>query len=399
MGSMSFEYTFGGEKIKKTSPDGDRQYVGGMEYKDGGLQLIHVPNGRIIEKEGVKKYQYHLADHLGNIVVLFDDVNEDGTISIEEDSTSIDNEIIQRNHYYSFGLRVDAPHFMLSGKPRADYLYNGKENHEELGLNWLSYGFRMYDPAIGRFPSVDPIADQFAFVSGFNYAENEPVGHIDLWGLQATLPDGTSGPFTEEYVQEQEDLENERERIRQHLKDYTVTEEIGDEAAIQNAEMMMAIFSPDNVSIILMLAQANGGSKVPKSGSALAIPQGLSKSRFSEMSKIIREGAGKFGDDIVIQGSRAKGSATATSDIDVAIRVTKKQFDKLIKNRFGAPNPGSAKEKTMLHAIKTGKIQRGELGLSNLGKQVEIRIGMKVDLSVIRKGGSFDTGPFISLLK
>jgi hypothetical protein len=32
---------------------------------------------------------------------------------------------------------------------------------------------------------VDPIAEEFPWVNGFNYAENEPVGHIDLWGLQA----------------------------------------------------------------------------------------------------------------------------------------------------------------------------------------------------------------------
>jgi RHS repeat-associated protein len=184
MGSMSFEYTFGGEKIKKTSPDGDRQYVGGMEYKDGGLQLIHVPNGRIIEKEGVKKYQYHLADHLGNIVVLFDDVNEDGTISIEEDSTSNDNEIIQRNHYYSFGMRVDAPHFMLSGKPRADYLYNGKELNEELGLNWLDYGARWYDASIGRWNAVDPLADSYTPFSPYSYVLNNPISLIDPDGMQ-----------------------------------------------------------------------------------------------------------------------------------------------------------------------------------------------------------------------
>jgi hypothetical protein len=43
----------------------------------------------------------------------------------------------------------------------------------------------MYDPAIGRFTSVDPIAEKFAFVSGFNYAENKPINSIDLHGLQS----------------------------------------------------------------------------------------------------------------------------------------------------------------------------------------------------------------------
>lgn len=62
--------------------------------------------------------------------------------------------------------------------------YNGKELNEEFGLVWLDFGHRWYDPALGRFPSVDPIADQFAWVSPFNYAENEPIANIDLHGLQ-----------------------------------------------------------------------------------------------------------------------------------------------------------------------------------------------------------------------
>jgi RHS repeat-associated protein len=64
------------------------------------------------------------------------------------------------------------------------YQYNGKELVEDNGLGWHSYGKRYYDAAIGRFPNVDPLIDTFHFVSGYNYAENEPVAHIDLWGLQ-----------------------------------------------------------------------------------------------------------------------------------------------------------------------------------------------------------------------
>ena len=55
---------------------------------------------------------------------------------------------------------------------------------DDYGLDWHYYGFRPYDAAIGRFPSIDPIADNFAFVSGYNYAENSPIRYIDLWGLQ-----------------------------------------------------------------------------------------------------------------------------------------------------------------------------------------------------------------------
>jgi RHS repeat-associated protein len=63
------------------------------------------------------------------------------------------------------------------------YAYNGKELVEGIGL--YAYGFRYYDPVIGRFTGVDPIADKFSHVSTFNYAENSPIRNIDLHGLQA----------------------------------------------------------------------------------------------------------------------------------------------------------------------------------------------------------------------
>ena len=53
-----------------------------------------------------------------------------------------------------------------------------------MGLKWHHYGKRMFDPVIARFTGVDPISDQFAWVSTYNYAENEPVANIDLHGLQ-----------------------------------------------------------------------------------------------------------------------------------------------------------------------------------------------------------------------
>jgi RHS repeat-associated protein len=64
------------------------------------------------------------------------------------------------------------------------YLYNGKELQDELALDWYDYGARFYDPQIGRFTSLDPIADNFYELSPYNYASNSPVAKIDLWGLQ-----------------------------------------------------------------------------------------------------------------------------------------------------------------------------------------------------------------------
>ncbi|MGG3504886.1 nucleotidyltransferase domain-containing protein [Paenibacillus lautus] len=62
---------------------------------------------------------------------------------------------------------------------------------------------------------------------------------------------------------------------------------------------------------------------------------------------MIREKVGHISDDIVVPGSRAKGTAKPTSDIDIAIRVPAEKFDELIQSSFSKvkpPNPGSAKE-------------------------------------------------------
>ena len=127
------------------------------------------------------------------------------------------------------------------------------------------------------------------------------------------------------------------------------------------------------------------------------IPQGISRQSFEKSSKLIRDTVGDISDDIVVQGSRAGGTATAASDIDYAIRVPKEQFDRLIKKYFKSPNPGSAAERTMQRAIESGKIQAGEAKLSGLRKMLEQEFGMKVDVSIILKDGPFDNGPMINL--
>jgi hypothetical protein len=131
----------------------------------------------------------------------------------------------------------------------------------------------------------------------------------------------------------------------------------------------------------------------------LKVPQGLSEAQFNDAAALIESKAGKLGGKVVVHGSRAAGTAKATSDIDFAIRVSSEDFDALINARFGSPNPGTAKFRTMQHAMETGKIQAGEAGLRGLRKALETRLDMEVDISVIREGGAFDKPPFIPLPK
>ena len=50
-----------------------------------------------------------------------------------------------------------------------------------------------------------------------------------------------------------------------------------------------------------------------------SLPQGISQEQFSNASKLLRDRVGDISNDIVVQGSRAKGTAKPTSDIDILI--------------------------------------------------------------------------------
>jgi RHS repeat-associated protein len=70
------------------------------------------------------------------------------------------------------------------------YGFNGKENDNEVKGEGAqqNYGMRIYDPRLGRFLSVDPIASEFPWNGTYAYAENDPINFIDLDGLEKGSP-------------------------------------------------------------------------------------------------------------------------------------------------------------------------------------------------------------------
>ena len=137
-------------------------------------------------------------DNDGNLAYdLLEVEGQDGETTLEY------QEYLGANSYYPFGLSFshntvvtengDAFFLDKQGGVKNKYTYNGKEFLDDLDIGWHYSGFRVYDPAIGRFTSVDPIAEDFAFVSGFNYAENKPINSIDLHGLQSYPMYGSTG--------------------------------------------------------------------------------------------------------------------------------------------------------------------------------------------------------------
>jgi RHS repeat-associated protein len=65
------------------------------------------------------------------------------------------------------------------------YGFNGKENDKETtGTSTYDYGFRIYNPTLGRFLSVDPLTKGYPALTPYQFASNNPVEGIDLDGLE-----------------------------------------------------------------------------------------------------------------------------------------------------------------------------------------------------------------------
>jgi RHS repeat-associated protein len=66
------------------------------------------------------------------------------------------------------------------------YGFNGKEMDNEVSGtgNSYDYGFRIYNPRIAKFLSVDPLSPKYPWYTPYQFAGNKPIRFIDLDGLE-----------------------------------------------------------------------------------------------------------------------------------------------------------------------------------------------------------------------
>ena len=105
---------------------------------------------------------------------------------------NLELEVLQRDFYYPFGLSMEGAWIAGStDDPRMDYRYNGKELSQVTGL--MAYGARYYDPAIGRFGGVDPLAEKYPGYSPYTYVYDNPLSYIDPDGKEGIIVAGQPG--------------------------------------------------------------------------------------------------------------------------------------------------------------------------------------------------------------
>ena len=183
--TVEITYDAAGNKLRTLTRNGsqpvrERTYAGGLEYLNGKLESVAHAEGRTFYEGDGSRREFNLTDHLGNVRLVFSDLNGNGRVDL--DSEAARNEVLMEQNYYPFGLEMEGRWLEDLGRGTR-YLYNGKEFSEELGL--YDYGARWYDPAVGRFTTIDPLADQFTNQSPYHYAYNNPLRFIDPDGRSA----------------------------------------------------------------------------------------------------------------------------------------------------------------------------------------------------------------------
>ncbi|WP_320052036.1 DUF6443 domain-containing protein [uncultured Acetobacteroides sp.] len=166
-------YDATGTRLATVNPDGSTTYYhGSMVYAkpaSGAVALKYaLHNEGMVTANGT--YQYLLKDNQGNTRVAY--TNVAGQV-----------QVVQSTDYYPYGM----PHGVMNAD-KNPYLYTGKElQNPYVGaqpLNLMDYGARYYDYELGRWHSMDPLAEESYGASPYCMTLGNPIGFFDLNGLK-----------------------------------------------------------------------------------------------------------------------------------------------------------------------------------------------------------------------
>jgi len=142
-----------------------------------GSSRIGQYNGGVPEGERILgKRNFELSNHLGNVLSVISD-----NVGMKADSVWAT--VISSSDYYPFGLE-------MKGRTYSDTVYrygfNGKEKDKSFASTTdYDYGFRIYNPSIAKFLSVDPLTTSYPMLTPYQFASNVPIAAIDLDGLES----------------------------------------------------------------------------------------------------------------------------------------------------------------------------------------------------------------------
>ncbi|MCS4165184.1 RHS repeat-associated core domain-containing protein [Sphingobacterium sp. BIGb0116] len=93
--------------------------------------------------------------------------------------------LLEEKHYYPYGLPIVGMGSSATGMLLNKNRYQGNEYREDLSLNWMDFHNRQYDPQLGRFLSIDPMAAESGqqLFSPYHAMACNPSTMVDPLGL------------------------------------------------------------------------------------------------------------------------------------------------------------------------------------------------------------------------
>jgi RHS repeat-associated protein len=180
----------------------------GADAKENGTGVAHQ---RLYKGDIVIRQPGYVRVYLSNenptpVEVYFDDFSV----------MHVQSPVVQLDEYHPFGLTFNS----LSREKcfPSMHKYNGKEQQDELDLDWLDYGARMYQPESGRFFTLDRFSEKYYPLSPYGYAANNPIKFIDVNGDSTYLIIYGAGYLNMNHATQDHDQGNNFERNAQALK-------------------------------------------------------------------------------------------------------------------------------------------------------------------------------------
>ncbi|MCU0330890.1 MAG: hypothetical protein MUC47_07920, partial [Candidatus Kapabacteria bacterium] len=145
-------------------------------YDAASSSKVMLP-GTVYSRE-LGKRAYELVDHLGNVRATISNILVHRTVT----------DIYEADIFmpYTFIMEIGSRTWEAGGVAGDRYGFNGKEHDDAVKGqgNQQDYGFRIYDPRVARFLSVDPLAREYSWYTTYQFAGNTPIQAIDLDGLE-----------------------------------------------------------------------------------------------------------------------------------------------------------------------------------------------------------------------